>query len=226
MARAPRGPTSRGRCLLADPWVVDARADARQQGGQQGEHDPDAHQRNEHPANAHASQERHRDDDESDQADRDRDTGREHGMAGRLHRDDHSLLVVTPVRALLTPSRHQKQGVVDRHPQPDQGDQELDDEADVAERGQPQHQDERGQDRHGGDQKRQQREERREDEHQHQQRAGGTQQRLGENARPLGVASCGKQSVRRQPALETLPAGGLGERWFDLDLDTRAERIR
>ena len=43
-------------------------------------------------------------------------------------------LVVVPVRDLLTPPGDHEQRVVDRHAQPDQGDEELHDEAHVGER--------------------------------------------------------------------------------------------
>ena len=106
-------------------------------------------------------------------------------MTGRLHRDDDGLLVAAAVGAFLTPPRHQEQRVVDRHPEPDQGDEELHDDADVGERGQPEHQHERRQDRHPGDEQGEQREERREHEEQHEQRAGRGEQRLDQNARFL-----------------------------------------
>ena len=78
---------------------------------------------------------------------------------GGLHRDDDGFVVVVAVRALLTPSRDDEQRVVDRDTEADQGDQELHDEAHVAERGQAEHEQERREDRDRGDDQRHQREE-------------------------------------------------------------------
>ena len=147
----PGRPAAGGGRLVADPRVVDARADARQQGRQQREHHRDADQRDEHPAEPHAAQERHRHHEQRQQADGDRDPGGEDGVAGRLHRDDDGLVVVAAVRPLLPPSGDDQQRVVDGHAEPDQGDQELHDEADVGERGQAEDEQERRQDRDGGD---------------------------------------------------------------------------
>ena len=145
---------------------------------------------------------------EREQADRHRDAGGEHGMTGRLHRDDDGILVAASVRAFLAPARHQEQRVVDGDAEPDQGDEELDDDADVGERRQQQHQHERRQDGHGGDEQREQGEERREDEEQHEQGTGGAEQYLDQDAGAVLFAACGEQRVRRQAAVEARCCGG------------------
>jgi hypothetical protein len=89
------------------------------------------------------------------------------------------------VLALLAPAVDDEQRVVDGHTQPDEGDEELHDEADVGDVGRREHAQERRQDRHGGDDQGHEGEERREDEDQDDERAGGAEQRLREHARRL-----------------------------------------
>ena len=182
----PRRPAARRGAFVADARVVDARADAGQQRRQQGEDHGHAHQRDQHAREPHAAQGRHGDDEQREQADRDGDARRHHGATGRLHGDDDGILVAASVCAFLAPTRHQDQRVVDRHAEPDQGDEELDDDADVAERRQSEHEHERGQDGHRGDQQREQREERREHEEQHEERTrcGRAASRAGHSSSP------------------------------------------
>ena len=155
-----------------------------------------------------------------EQADRDGDAGGEDGVAGGLHRDDDGFLVAAAVGAFLPPARHQEQRVVDGDAEPDQGDEELHDDADVGERRQPEHQHERRQDRHRGDEQRQQREERREHEEQHEQGARSAEQHLDQHARASCVAARGEQAVRRQAAVEAVrPRAALvsaGSSWVSM----------
>ena len=212
--------------LLADSGIVDPRADGREQSRQQGEDDRHAHQRDQHAAEAHAAQEGHRHDDQRDQADRDRHAGGDDRVPGGLHRDDHGLLVVVAVRALLPPARDDEQRVVDRDTEADQRDQELHDEADVGERRQAEHEQERREDRDRGDDQRQQRQERGEDEEQDDQCTRRTEQGLGQHARPRGVTAGRQHAVGRQPAGEAGRRGRLVQSGRHLHVEARAEGRR
>jgi len=118
---------------------------------QQGEHDRGADQRDEHPADAHAAQERDGHDDQRDERDGDRAGARHHGVPGGAHRLHDGGGVVTAVLALLAPTVHHQQRVVDRQAQADQRDEELHDEADVGDVADGEHAQERGQDGDRGD---------------------------------------------------------------------------
>src|SRR4029450_4510667 len=71
----------------------------------------------------------------------------------------------------LPPAGSDEQPVVDRDTEAYQGDEELHDEAHVGERRETKHDEERGEDRHRGDEQRHKGEERREHESEHSQRA-------------------------------------------------------
>jgi hypothetical protein len=83
---------------------------------------------------------------------------------------------------LLAPAGHQQQRVVHRHPQPDQGDQVLHQEADLGDLGQAKDGQEGCQDRDGGDQQRHEGQQRPEHEGEHHQGAEGADQRLDQHA--------------------------------------------
>ena len=102
----------------------------------------------------------------------------------------------------------------------------CDDDADVGERRQQQHQHERRQDRHGGDEQGQQGQEGREDEQEDEQGTGGADEYLDQNAGAVLFATCCEQRVRGQPALEPLCGGGCFQRRVELRLDVRAELHR
>ncbi len=87
-------------------------------------------ERDQHAAVAHRAQERQRQRDQRQQADRDRHAAEHDGAAGGLHGPLHGLVSAVAVRALLAPARDHQQRVVDRHAEPDQRDQELDDGGD------------------------------------------------------------------------------------------------
>ena len=160
--------------------------------GQQRQRDERRDERDQHPAVAHRAQERQRQRDQREQADRDRDAAEQHRAAGGLHRALHGLVARAAVRALLAPARDDDQRVVDRHAEADQRDQELHDRRDGRQLGQPEQQQERGQDRDDRHQQRHDREERGEDERQHDERAEAAEHRL-ERARR------GPRSRRRCP---------------------------
>ncbi len=70
---------------------------------------------------------------------------------GRLRRTDDRVVVRQAVLAFLPPSGHEKQAVVDRQPEPDEGDEELDDERHFGDVGEAEHDEERREDRDRGD---------------------------------------------------------------------------
>ncbi len=147
-------------------------------------------------------------------------------MPGGLHRDDDGLLVVPTMGSLLPPSRHDEQGVVDRHAEPDQRDQELDHEADVAERRQAEHEHEGRQDRHRGNEHREQRKEGCVHEDEDQKCPGCTEQRLDEDARALRVPTLRQHPVGRHPGLEALALGRSFQRRLEVCLDVGPEGHR
>ncbi len=90
---------------------------------------------------------------------------------------------VSPLGPLLAPAEDDEERVVDRHAEPDQADEELDDEGDLGDFGeQPEHR-EGGEDRGAGDDQRHDREPGAEDEGQHDQRAERADQGLDQEAR-------------------------------------------
>src|SRR6266536_4967380 len=126
-------------------------------------------------------------------------------MAGGPQRDAYGLLVVVPMRDLLTPPGDHEQRVVDRHAQPDEGDEELHDEAHVGEDREEQHDEESREDRDRGDEQRDEREERGEGEHEHGKGAERPEQRLFEDARSTVVAATrGELRVAGQAAGEAV----------------------
>ena len=112
-------------------------------------------------------------------------------MPCRAHRLDDGLLVRATVLALLAPPGHDQQRVVDGDPEPDQGDEELDDEVDVGEVADGEHTQERGHDRDGRDHQRDEGHEGGEDEEQDDQGAEGAQQRLAQHAGWLATLGVG-----------------------------------
>ena len=85
------------------------------------------------------------------QADGDGRAGHDHGAAGVRHRlDERGLDVLALAQLVAEPEDHQ-QGVVDRQPEADERDEELHDDRDVGDVGQPPHQREGVEDRGDGD---------------------------------------------------------------------------
>ena len=118
-----------------------------------------------------------------------------------LHRPLHGLLVAHPWAAsLLAPAHHDQQGVVDRDPEADERDQELDHDRDIGHGGERPDQQER---RRNGDERHQQRydrHERGEDEREHDQRAHGRDQHLHQEGDAAArVVSRGRGSTRVEP---------------------------
>ena len=122
-------------------------AELRQHDRQQRDRDERRDERDQHAAVAHRAQERQRQRDQREQADRDGDAAEHDRAAGGLHRPLHRLVAAAAVRALLAPARDDDQRVVDRHAEPDQRDQELDDRRDGGQLGQPEQQQEGRHDR-------------------------------------------------------------------------------
>jgi hypothetical protein len=183
----PAGPGSARLVVGAPVGPVEPWPELRQDHGKQGDRDHRRDQRDQHPAVAHRAQERKRQRDQGEQTDRHSDAAEDHRPAGGLHRLLHRLLVATAMRALLAPARDHQQRVVDRHPEPDQGDQELDDRRDLGDLGQAQQEQEAGHDRDDGDHQRDYREEGGEDEGEHDQSASAADNRLEQHARALAV---------------------------------------
>ena len=188
-------------------------------------------QRDEHAAEAHAAQQRHRDHQQGAQADGDGARTRDDRVTGVLHGDDDGVVVVAAVRALLAPPVDDEQRVVDRDAEADQRDEELHDEADVDHVGAEQHDRERREDRHRGDEQRHEREERGEQEQQHGQRAEPAEQGLDEQARRLGVVGAlGQQVVAGDAEVEAGVLAGLLEdrlhRDVGADVGEALERLR
>jgi hypothetical protein len=120
---------------------------------------------------------------------------------------------------LLAPAGDQQQGVVDGHAQADQGDQELHDDADLGELGQPEDDQEAGQDRHRGDQQGHQGQQGAEHERQYRQRPQGAEQGLGQHPGTVGVAAGGQllqPADLHGPARRETLAQRAGERWAEV----------
>ncbi len=183
--------------LTAGVTVIESRADRRQDDRQQGESDRDADEGDQHAGDPDAAQEWHGESDEREQRDRDGRAAEDDRGARVLHRVAHGGVVAHPVRlALLAPARHHDERVVDRDPEADQADEELDDDRDVGDaRERPEQQegrrdrDERHQQRHHGH-------ERGEHERENHERADRSGQRLHEDAGArLRIARSGAQRV-------------------------------
>ena len=159
-------------------------ADQKQQRRQQGERRRHAEHGDEQAGVPHAAQERDRHGDQRGETDRDRDAGEQHGTPGCLQSNAHRIFRRSTVTPLLSPARHDQQGVVDGYTKTDQGQQVLDDERDVGEPGQAPEQEEGRQNRGRRDQQGHQRQERSEDQRQHNQRADPAEQRLDQRATP------------------------------------------
>ena len=149
----------------------------------------DGDERDQHPADADAAHRGLGQDDQREQADRDGHAREHDGVAGGRHRGDDRVGVRAAVVALLAPARDDEQRVVDRDAEADERDEELHDRGDVADVRQPEHDQQRGQDRERGHQERQEREQRREHEGEHGQRAERAEERLREHAGPVGRAA-------------------------------------
>jgi hypothetical protein len=122
----------------------------------------------------------------------------------------HGIGVLTASRTLLAPAAHHEERVVDRDPEADQRDQELDDLADVRDLRQATHDEERRHHGNPADQQRQQCEETRIDERQDQQRAERPDHGLDHDSRALvrrGGLAVGEQL---RPRHTGFPAGGRG----------------
>ena len=188
-AGGPAGPEPAGRVLpslAAAPGPaarrpVEPGADRGQQHRQQGQGGHGRRQRDEQAGVADAAQERHREQDQGQQADGNGAAAGHHRPAGGGHGPVDGLLAVVAPAQLLPPAGHDQQRVVDGHPEADQGDQELDDEADLDQPGQAEDGQEGGQDGHGGDQQRHQGQEAAEHEGQHDQGAEGPGQGLDQD---------------------------------------------
>ncbi len=128
--------------------------------------------------------------------DRDRDAAEHHRVAGRGDGGANRGVVVRPGRALLAPAHHDEQRVVDRDPQADQPDEELDDEDHVRHLREPEQAQERGEDRDRGDQQRHDREQRAEHQRQDDQRPRRTEDDLREDA---AVTAGGRRLENRYP---------------------------
>ena len=156
----PAGPGVRGLVVGAAVGPVELAAEGVEDDRQQGQRDGDADQRDHHAAVADAAQEGKRKGEEREQADRDGRAAEDDSPARRLHRAHDRLVALVPVGDLLPPSDHDDQRVVDRHAEPDQGDQELDDRRDVGHERDPVDDQERGHDRRNRHHQRHEREER------------------------------------------------------------------
>ena len=129
-------------------------------------------------------------------------------MTGGLHGHDHRLVVVTTAVAFFAPTGDEQQRVVDRDPQADERDQELDDERDVGQVGDRQQEDERGEDRRRSDHERQHGQEGPEHEREDGQRADRAEQGLPEHACATVPAVAGRERVLAGHPDEG--TGGLG----------------
>ena len=83
--------------------------------------------------------------------------------------------------ALLAPAGDEQQRVVDRHPEADEGDQELHEEGDVGDVGEAQDDEQGREDRDRGDQQRHEGQQRGEDERENRERAERADHRLDEH---------------------------------------------
>ena len=142
------------------------------------------------------------------EADRDGRPGHDHRAPGVRHRLDERRLDVLALAQLVPEAEDHQQRVVDRHPEPDQRDQELDDDRDVRDVGQDPDERERVQDRGDRDHERHRdRGQRAEDEQQDHERAEAADQRLGEHARPRAGRRREVQGSR--PVRCTVTPGGV-----------------
>jgi Histidine kinase len=156
-----------------------------------------------------AAQERDREHDQRQQADADGKPREQHGAAGGGDRGVDRVLVVAAVGALLGPAADHQQCVIDRHPEADQGDQELDDLADGRQVREPSQRQEGGEDRDAGDHQRHERQEAGEHEREHDKRAERSQHRLGQHPGALAGGPARRQRLHaRDPHLPGCGHGG------------------
>jgi hypothetical protein len=114
------------------PRPVELRPDRRQHDRQQRHGHRDADQRDQQPGGANAPHERHRQSEQREQRDRHGGAAEDDGGTSVAHRVPDSHLV-RDVRTLplFPPPHDDKQRVIDRDAETDQGDEELDDHRDV-----------------------------------------------------------------------------------------------
>ena len=130
-----------------------------------------------------------RQDDHREQSDRDGRAGDDHRASGVRHRLDERGLDVLALAQLVAEAEDHQQRVVDRDAEPDERDQELHDDRDVRDVGQPPDQRERVEDRCDRDDDRHQhRRERPEDEEQDDERAETADHAFEQHARPAARA--------------------------------------
>ena len=168
---------------------VEPAPDLGQSHRQQGQRSGGGDERDQHPAVAHRAQERQRQGDQGEQSDGNGDPAEQHGTTRGLHGALDGLVTGPAVCGLLAPAGDHDQRVVDRHAEADEGDQELDDRRDRGELGQPEQQQEGGQNRGDRHHERDERQERGKDEGEHQQRAEAAEQSLHKDSRTLAARS-------------------------------------
>src|SRR5206468_10805175 len=132
--------------------------------------------------------------DQGEEADGNRQPAQHDRPAGGLCGRDDRTLVRRSGLTLLAPASDQEERIVDRHAKPDQGDEKLDEEADVHQVSQSEDEDERRQDRRDRDQEGDDRDGRGVDERKDRERSDRTDDRRDQHARPAPAAT---------------PAGGL-----------------
>lgn len=112
--------------IAAAHGPVEPRPDRGQQDGEQGRRDGDAHERDREAPDPDRAQRRNGQRDKGEQRDRHRRAAEDGGRAGPLQRPLDGDLVADPAPPLLAPAHHYEERVVDREPEADQHDQELD----------------------------------------------------------------------------------------------------
>ncbi len=193
----PGRPGAAGALIPVGAGPVERWADGRKDDGQEGVGDGDADERDQEAGDADAAQRGHRQGEQREERDRDGRAAEDDGGAGVLHRvADGGLVGDLSAPALFTPADDDEEGVVNRDPEPDERDEELDDHGDVRDVRDRPDEEERGRDCDGGHQQRNDRHERAEDEDEDEQGAERAEQCLDEHSRATRVAlgrSCTKR---------------------------------
>ena len=180
--------------------AVDPVPEQGQQRREQRDRRQDGHGRDEHAADPDRADERQRQEDHAQEADGDGRAGDDHRAARVPHRLDERGLDVLAVGELLAEAEDHQERVVERHPEPDERDQELDDDGHVRQVREPPDERERVEDRrHGDGERHRDGRDRPEDEEQDDERAEAADERLGDHARAVAAAARG--------ALERVAAG-------------------